>query len=34
MYNNLNEELFAFIKKSPTSFMPLPLWNEYMKCRS
>ena len=20
MYNNLNEELFAFIKKSPTSF--------------
>ena len=31
MYNNLNEELFAFIKKSPTSFHALPLWKNIWK---
>lgn len=31
MYNNLNEELFAFIKKSPTSFHAIAAMEEYME---
>ena len=31
MYNNLNEELFAFIKKSPTSFHAIATMEEYME---